>query len=317
MSLLRISCVPLAVALLLGPPPRPAAAMDPRGSPSVPAKEARPTAREEGRPMPQALRIDVPGALVIVGGGGLPETIRDRFLELAGGAKARLVVIPTASAQYDLTGVSRSFTFWKAQRVASVTLLHTLDHARANDPAFVKPLTEATGAWLAGGDQTRLLGAYHGTAVERELRRLLERGGVIGGTSAGASAMSRVMITGGNPRARVGTGFGFLPDVVIDQHFQNRKRLDRLLGVLTEHPRCLGMGIDEQTAVVVRGHTLTVLGKADVRLCLPAAGPQPASVEVLKAGQGADLARLSEAVLARVKAQADKKTATPMRTAAP
>jgi cyanophycinase len=315
-SALRRFCVPLAGALvaLLGPSASAGTGAEPKAVPSVPAKEVRPTPGEEGsRPTPPALHMNIPGALVIVGGGGLPEAVRDRFLELAGGAKARLVVIPTASAQYDGSKMSRSYAFWQAQHVASVTLLHTLDPARANDPAFVKPLTEATGAWLTGGDQTRLTGAYHGTAVERELRRLLDRGGVIGGTSAGASAMSAVMITGGNPKAEVGTGFGFLPDVVIDQHFQNRQRLNRLLGVLTQHPRCLGVGIDEQTAVVVRGHTLTVLGKADVRLCLPPAGPEPASVQVLKAGQGADLVRLGETLLERVKAQVEKKPVAPMR----
>ena len=196
-----------------------------------------------------------PGALVIVGGGGLPDPIRERFLELAGGRKARLVVIPTANRKADLPGPLKTYLLWKAQKVASVTVLHTRDRRRANDPAFVKPLTEATGVWFTGGDQSRLADAYRGTRVERELHKVLSRGGVIGGTSAGAAVMSRVMIVGGNPEARVGTGFGLLPDVVVDQHFTNRKRLNRLLGVLgkKEHGDCLGLGIDEATGVVVRG----------------------------------------------------------------
>jgi cyanophycinase len=160
-------------------------------------------------------------------------------------------------------------------------MLHTRDPKQANDPSFVKPLTEATAAWMSGGDQSRLANAYRGTAVEKELRRLLARGGVIGGTSAGASVMSAVMITGGNPQARVGEGFGLLPEVVIDQHFQNCKRQKRLLGVLEKHPRCLGLGIDEETAVVVRGHTFTVVGKANVSICLPPSEQDQEPIQVL------------------------------------
>jgi cyanophycinase len=225
----------------------------------------------------------LPGSLVIVGGGALPNTIRDRFLQLAGGTKARLVVIPTASALFDATGVSPSFEFWKSQGPSSVVLLHAHSREEADRPSFVRPLTEATGVWLAGGDQSRLAAVYHGTAVERELLRLLARGGVIGGTSAGASIMGSLMITGGNPAARVGEGLGLLPGVVVDQHFSQRNRLSRLLGVLAANPRYVGLGIDEQTAVVVQGHTLSVLGDQAVRLCWPQSGKE--QVRVLKAGQ--------------------------------
>jgi hypothetical protein len=111
---------------------------------------------------------------------------------------------------------------------------------------------------------------------------MLARGGVIAGTSAGASIMGNLMITGGNPVARVGEGFGLLPGVVIDQHFSQRNRLDRLLGVLVAHPGYVGLGIDENTAVVIEGHTLRVLGEHDVRLCLSQAGRS--DVRVLNAG---------------------------------
>ena len=233
------------------------------------------------------------GALVIVGGGGLPNVIRDRFLELAGGRKARLVVIPTASMRADRPEALKSFAFWKSQDVASVKLLHTRDPKQANDPEFVKPLAEATGVWLSGGDQSRLVAAYHGTQVEHELQQVLARGGVIGGTSAGAAVMSNLMIQGGNPMARLGQGFGFLTGMVVDQHFFNRNRLNRLLDVLARNPSYLGLGIDEQTAVVVKGHTLTVLGDAQVRLCLPTPVHQQPRVQVLKAGEQIDLEALN------------------------
>jgi cyanophycinase len=127
-------------------------------------KDARPVVNAE----PQGAGI---GSLVIVGGGFIPDPIRLRFLDLAGGKKARLVVIPTASELGHRTGTFRSFAYWKAQPAASVTLLHTLDREKANDPTFVKPLTEATGVWLSGGDQARLTAAYRGTAAPRRGRR--------------------------------------------------------------------------------------------------------------------------------------------------
>jgi cyanophycinase len=229
-------------------------------------------------PLPQ----DLPGALVIVGGGGLPASVRDSFLQLAGGRKARLVVIPTASARFDATGVSLSYNFWKSQDVASVVLLHAHRREEAERPEFALPLAQATGVWLGGGDQSLLAAMYHGTAVEKELLRVLGRGGVVGGTSAGASVMGSLMITGGNPTARVGEGFGLLPGVVIDQHFSQRNRLDRLLGVLATHPGYVGLGIDENTAVVIQGHTLRVLGEQGVRVCSPRPGRE--GVRLLKAG---------------------------------
>jgi cyanophycinase len=256
----------------------------------APATDERPTTARtsEGKALQPAVRsVEGRGALVIVGGGELPDAIRERFLELGGGKKARLVVIPTASARDDR--VARGLQFWKANGPASVVMLDTLNPAEANNALFVKPLREATAVWLSGGDQSRLVNAYRGTLVERELQTLLARGGVIGGTSAGASAMSAVMIRGGNPRPTIGAGFGFLPGVVIDQHFQNRSRLPRLLNALAVHPNCLGLGIDEQTAVVVRGRSVTVLGNANVRLCF-AQGNAPA-VRVLKAEQVVDLSQ--------------------------
>jgi cyanophycinase len=250
--------------------------------------------------------VDVVGSLVIVGGGKLPPAIRDAFLELAGGKKARLVVIPTASNKADHPELLTTPAFWKAQGVASVVTLHTHSRERANDPAFVKPLTEATGVWLTGGDQSRLVEAYHGTAVERELRNVLRRGGVIGGTSAGASIMSGLMILGGNPVARTGQGFDLLPGVVVDQHFVQRHRLDRLLGVLAKYPTYFGVGIDEQTGIIVHGHNLTVVGNATVRVCTPGADRGPAGVKVLKPGDRFDLLALTRPAASRLQASRPK-----------
>ncbi|MGE3803985.1 MAG: cyanophycinase [Gemmataceae bacterium] len=226
------------------------------------------------------------GALVICGGGKLPDEISDRFLELAGGNKARLVIIPTASIKADQPELLPTYNYWKARKVA-VDLLHVPDRKKADDPKVAERLKNATGVWITGGDQTRLIHSYQGTAIERALHRFLEEGGVIGGTSAGAAVMSRVAIVGGNPDARTATGFGFWPGVVVDQHFQNRNRLARLIGVLGQHPDFMGVGIDEQTAIVVEGSTATVLGKANVSLCWLSKSKQ--NVKLLKPNDKVDL----------------------------
>jgi cyanophycinase len=144
--------------------------------------------------------------------------------------------------------------------------------------------------WLAGGDQTLLTKAYQGTAVQRALHRLLAPGGVIGGTSAGAAVMSEVMIRGGNPVAELGRGFGFLPGVIVDQHLSERDRLPRLQGAVDRHPGSLGLGIDEQTAVVVEGRIASVLGEGQVHVCFPG----QSTVKVFRSGQRIDLDALPD-----------------------
>jgi cyanophycinase len=235
------------------------------------------------------------GTLVIVGGGLMPDTVRDRFLELGGGPKARLVVIPTASRRVD-AGIEKvaSYSYWmpleKESKVSSVSFLHTRNREEADDPKFVKPLLDASAVWFPGGDQILLTDAYKGTAVERAVRAVLDRGGVVGGTSAGAAVMSEIMIRSGNPVAEVGAGFGFVgSNLILDQHFHERNRLPRLLGVLAKHPKHVGLGIDERTAIEVRGQKVTVLGQRNVRLCLPDPNPEKAQVKVLAAGSEIDL----------------------------
>jgi cyanophycinase len=249
------------------------------------------------------------GYLLIVGGGKLPEPIRRHFVMLAGGKNARIVIIPTASYKADQPTRLETLATFKAMDLHSVVLLHTRDRRQANDPAFVKPLTEATGVWLTGGDQSRLTAVYHGTAVEKELQRVLERGGVIGGTSAGAAVMSAVMIVGGKSDAEEGIGFGLISGVVVDQHFWNRNRLNRLLSILAKHPECPGVGIDEETALVIHGETAVVEGNGNVRACLCACGSLPASIQVLRDGEKLDVAALVKTAMTRGKAAIVSKSA--------
>ncbi|HEV3258514.1 MAG TPA: cyanophycinase [Gemmataceae bacterium] len=217
------------------------------------------------------------GSLLLVGGGGLPDSIRQRFLELAGGREARIVIIPSASALPD--AAEYAFTSWKTAAVKSVRVLHTTSRADADDPGFYGMLRDATGVWISGGDQSRLTTIFGGTAVERELANLLRRGGVVAGTSAGASVVTGVMMAEGG---KAGHGFGLLANTIVDQHFSNRGRLPRLLGLLRSYPDQVGIGIDQETAVLIRGDEVSVLGKATVTVATPG-GVRP-SVRVYHAG---------------------------------
>ena len=251
----------------------------------------------------EAPKVQVPltGALVIAGGGKLPDSVRAEFVKLAGGAaKARIVVIPTASEDADKPEEAASFTkAWRDLKPLGVELLHTRDRTVADTEAFVGPLREATAVWLSGGDQSRLTEAYRGSRVEAELHALLARGGVIGGTSAGAAVMSDPMITGGTKVATVGRGFGFLSGVVCDQHFVARGRIDRLRGVVDAHPDYVGLGIDEATAVVVTGQSIRVVGDSTVTAVWAAGPGRPARSDVVKAGGELDLFVIRREALVR------------------
>lgn len=246
----------------------------------------------------------IQGSLVVVGGGGLPDAVREKFVELAGGQEARIVVIPTASETAEGTladpeRLARLLEPWKALRAADVRAFHTRSKEQASDEAFVAPLKQATAIWFGGGDQSKIAEAYLGTAVEREIAALMGRGGVVGGTSAGAAIQSKVMIAGGQTEPRIGVGMDLLPGAIIDQHFLARKRHDRLVAAVAQHPECFGLGIEEGTAVVVRGRRLEIVGKSTATVVLAASQGRPTREFELKAGETHDLTMLRRAALER------------------
>jgi cyanophycinase len=230
------------------------------------------------------------GKLMICGGGQMPPDIYDEFVRLAAGKKARIVVIPTAKVWPSREDMEGRFAHWRTMPVSSVEFLDTESREEANEDAFIEPLREATGVWIAGGSQGRLADIYRGTKVEQALLGVLERGGIVGGTSAGAAIMSKMMIRYGSPKAVVDAGFNLLNQAVVDQHFLRRNRQERLLGVLSEHPEMIGLGVDEGTALVVDGVHLRVMGQSEVVVC-KSAGEQPPWVQTLKAGEEVDLSR--------------------------
>ena len=208
------------------------------------------------------------GTLLIVGGGPAPAEIPRRFVELAGGAGARVVVFPMASADSG-TGPAKVAEL-RALGADAVSLALTRDAALREESARL--LDGATGIWFSGGDQNRLTRALAGTPVERAIHARYRAGAVVGGTSAGAAVMSARMITGDERRpggARpprdssdawltierdnvvTAAGFGLLPGVVVDQHFLRRKRHNRLLSLALELPERLAVGVDESTALEV------------------------------------------------------------------
>jgi len=199
--------------------------------------------------------------LFIIGGAedrlGRASLLR-QFVTLAGGRRSRLVLVPTASSMQEevIDSYTEVFTRLGARQVQVV---NPGSREEAHDPASVKLVDEATGVFFSGGSQLRLSQLLPGTPVGDAVHRAHERGCVVGGTSAGASVMSDFMISMGDegitPRQRasqISAGLGLLPGVVVDQHFDQRSRYGRLMSVIATSPHLLGVGIDEDTAIIVR-----------------------------------------------------------------
>ncbi|GAB3551481.1 cyanophycinase [Spirosoma fluminis] len=210
------------------------------------------------------------GALVIVGGGNMGPELWGRFIELAGGAAAaNIVIIPTAGDDSTANLAPRETEKLRSLGVKNITILHTRDPKVANQESFVAPLKKATGVWFVGGRHWRLADSYLNTLSHREFNALLARGGVIGGTSAGATILGSFMVRGdtkGNS-IMVGDhtqGLDFIHNVTIDQHVLRRNRQFDLIDVIKTRPELLGVGIDESTAIVVQQNTFEVIGNSYV-----------------------------------------------------
>lgn len=194
-----------------------------------------------------------------------------RFVRLAGGRSSRIVVIPTASAYADEVSESYRDAFTRL-RGGDVSVVHPHTRRDAGSPDMVAALDAATGVFLTGGSQVKLAQNVVGTPVGDAIVRAYERGAVVAGTSAGASILSRFMISLGDegltPRQRasqISAGLGLVEDAIIDQHFDQRGRYGRLMSMVAASPNLLGIGIDENTAAEIRdGRRLTVLGAGSI-----------------------------------------------------
>jgi cyanophycinase len=210
------------------------------------------------------------GSLVIVGGGKLGPEIVARFVSLAGGPDANFVVIPTAGEDRQINLPEAEKKFCERFGVRHVTVLHTRDRTVAGSADFVAPLRTATAVWFEGGRQWRLADSYLNTLTGREVKAVLDRGGVVGGSSAGATILGSYLVRGATEGAHImmskshEEGLGLVKNVAIDQHLLKRHRENDLVAVIDAHPDLLGIGIDESTAIVVQGDKFQVIGESKV-----------------------------------------------------
>jgi len=203
------------------------------------------------------------GLVVAVGGGGTPEAVFARVAKLAGGADARVLVLPQASEVNDGEG---SAVIWREQGAGEATVLSDLGAEDARER-----IARAHVLWIPGGSQSRLMERLEEHGLVEAVRAAHARGAIVGGTSAGAAVVSKVMIAGApDPGALRGgamealEGLGFVPWAIVDQHFVERDRLARLLTAVLDHPTLVGIGISEGTAALIDGSTIEVMGRGQV-----------------------------------------------------
>lgn len=239
------------------------------------------------------------GALIVAGGGKLGPEIVGRFITLAGGPSAHIVVIPTAGGEAKYGPDCDCLKIFRELGATNLTVLHTIDRKEADSATFTAPLRSATGVWFVGGRQWHLVDSYLGTRTEAEIKAVLDRGGVVGGTSAGASIQASFLVRG----ARSGNeimmapgyeqGFGLLQGAAVDQHVTARHREGDLDAVVAKHPDVLGVGIDQSTAIEVTRDGFGVLGVGHVFIHDGVEQPNGGHYYLMKAGDRFDFAGLA------------------------
>ena len=215
------------------------------------------------------------GTLVIVGGGNLDGSgIIEKFIELAGGPEKHFVIVPTAGGNRNPDGTLHVYREaeviapWVKRGLTHVRMLHTADPKEADTEAFAAPLRDADAVWFNGGRQWNIVDSYAGTLTYREFHKVLDRGGVIGGSSAGATIQGDYLVRGAvagpqimmTPEPNHERAFQFLRHTAIDQHINTRNRWDDLIPVIRKWPDLLGIGLSEATAIIVHGDTFEVMG---------------------------------------------------------
>lgn len=207
--------------------------------------------------------------MLVIGGGTLGSDITSKFAQLADCPATPVVVIPTAGDPVSYPADYAGPPFLKASG-CQVIVLHTRDRRVADTDEFAAPIRRAKGVFFPGGRQWRLVDSYLGTKTQRELEALLARGGIIAGTSAGATIQGSYLVRGAREGNQImmasgyEEGFGFLRNVAVDQHLLKRNRQEDLVPVVTRFPQLLGIGIDEDTAILVTGNQFEVLGVSKV-----------------------------------------------------
>ena len=218
-------------------------------------------------PLPHLKR----GKLVLIGGGATPGGALREFIDSAGGKDGHIVVIPTAEGDKP-DEEQRIVPVLRERGAGKVTVLHAWSLKEADSAEFARQLDSATGVWFGGGRQWRLVDRYFGTKTHDALNALLERGGVISGTSAGATICGEYLVRGDplGSKTMMAPGYeralNFLPGVAIDQHFTQRGRFPDMVALKNRYPQFFGIGLDEATAISVSGGVLSVIGRGNVYL---------------------------------------------------
>ncbi|CAN5148702.1 hypothetical protein BH23VER1_BH23VER1_09810 [soil metagenome] len=213
---------------------------------------------------------DPQGYLIIHGGGILTDDVKERFWQLAGGGDGKLVIVPTSGAGDISTDPATAPRWLTSLGFQKITILHTRSREIADTDAFVEPLADATAIWFSGGRQWRTMDVYHGTKAAEAFHAVYRRGGVIAGSSAGATVQGSYLVRGSPEGNHVmmaeghEAGFGFLPDTAIDQHAIKRARLDDMIPVIARFPQLLGIAIDEGAALEVHAGIAKVIGTSEV-----------------------------------------------------
>lgn len=204
------------------------------------------------------------GRLVVDGGGKASPAVRKRTLAASGGPKAKVLVVPQASSLPQAGPIAAAR--WREIGAEDVAILDLAD------AGAIEKVRRADLIWIGGGDQGRFMERLRGTGIPEAIRARYRDGGTVGGSSAGAAVMSRVMIARGaedhpKPLANypiLSEGLGLWPEVIVDQHFLKLDRTDRLKRAVAEYPDLIGVGVDESTAVIVRGRSIEVVGESRV-----------------------------------------------------
>ena len=246
------------------------------------------------------------GKLVAIGGGDISEgdaPLLKEFVKLARGARARVVVMTVATDDPQAAAAQYKDAF-KRLGVDDVKAVDVSKHADALKPDSLEAIEHATGLFFTGGDQLHITSMIGGTEMQALMHRRYERGLVIGGTSAGAAMMSNSMIVGGdgddNPKVgavEIGPGMDLVIGALIDTHFSQRGRFGRLLTAVAHYPQDMGIGIDEETALIVNKNEFEVAGKGAVTV-IDGGAMTYTSLPYAEAGDGLSLYGVSVHVLA-------------------
>ncbi|HEV8159562.1 MAG TPA: cyanophycinase [Pyrinomonadaceae bacterium] len=234
--------------------------------------------------------------LVLIGGGKRPPEAISRFVNWAGRDKARILIVTWASGvpQESFDGIKKDFSAYQIASFENAPVAPLTEQMREQ---FLAQLKTATGVFFTGGDQNRIMDVLKDETLFQRLRERYNAGVVFGGTSAGTAAMSDPMMTGeadlkliDGAKVGVRKGLGLLPDAILNQHFIVRQRENRLFGLILQTPILLGIGIDEDAALLVEDNRRAeVVGDAQIMFVDARRRRGAMLIHLLKAGESFDL----------------------------